>query len=102
MSFVERIVEGVKERRARRLRRCYRACFLDEQGNVTEEAERVLADLREHAQLFSSGVKRDGQGCIDKDALLRIEGRRELVLRIISSLEVDPLAVGKMVEVDNA
>lgn len=102
MRLVEKIVEGVKERRARELRRCYRACFLDQNGIVTHEAAKVIADLRERSELFGSAIRRDAQGKLDLEALLRAEARRELVLRILSCLDLDPLEIGKFTEVDNA
>lgn len=102
MSLVERIVDKGKALFGRKLSRCYKACFCGEDGKLTEDGERVLADLRTQAMLFDSAIRRDGAGAIDKDLLLKMEARRELVLRIINLLELDPLAVGKLVEVDHA
>jgi hypothetical protein len=101
-QFVERAVETIKRRREIKLARCYRGCFLDPAGALTIEGARVLADLRTAAKLFHSGIRRDGRGVIDRDELLRLEGRREIVLRMINLLDLDPLLVGKLAEVDDA
>lgn len=100
-SRLGKMVERLKFKRHAELARCAKACFLDENGKPTLEGERILADLRKHSGLFASAVKRDRNGAIDKDELLRIEGRRELVLRLINLLELDPLEVARFVEVDN-
>lgn len=99
-KLVEIAVDRIKRKREAELRRCYRACFLDENGNVTLEAQKVFADLRELSGLFGSAIKRDGAGRIDLELLLQQEARRGLVLRILSCLDLDPLLIGKFTEVD--
>lgn len=100
-QLLDRAVESLRRRRERKLARCIRACFLDDLGALTEEGGFVLADLRTHAKLFQSGIRRDPRGVLDRDELLRMEGRRELVLRMINLLDLDPLLIGKLVEVDD-
>jgi hypothetical protein len=99
-ALLNRAVALIKERRNRKLQRCYRACFCDAEGKLTAEGAHILADLRERARLFSSASRRGGD--IDKDQLLEIEGRRQIVLRVINALELDPLGVARLMEVDDA
>jgi hypothetical protein len=101
-ALLDRALKIGKERRGRKLQRCVKACFCDDNGKLTFEGERVLADLRERSKLFGSAVRRDGRGVIDRDDLLRIEGRREIVLRLLNLLELDPLGVARLMEVDDA
>ena len=102
MSLVERVADKLKLIRARKLSRCAKACFMDKDGALTLEGERLLADLRTHSGLFETIIRRDGSGAIDKDQLLRMEGRRELVLRLLNLLELDPLGIARLREVDDA
>jgi hypothetical protein len=99
-KLLARAVALAKERRGRKLQRCYRACFCDAEGKLTVEGANVLADLREQSRLFASASRRGGD--IDKDQLLEIEGRRQIVLRVINALELDPLGVARLMEVDDA
>jgi hypothetical protein len=100
-SALERAVELIQWRRDTELSRCVKALFLEEDGTVKTEGQRVLAELRRHSKLFNSSITRDRQGRIDGDEMLRLEGRREIVLRLINLLELDPLRVARFVEVDN-
>lgn len=99
-KLLDRALSLAKARRARKLQRAYKACFCDAEGKLTLEGSNVLADLREQARLFASASRRGGT--IDKDLLLEIEGRRQIVLRLINVLELDPLGVARLMEVDNA
>jgi hypothetical protein len=100
--LLERAVESLRARRDRELSRCAKACFLDKDGKTpTLEGQRLLADLRNNAVLFGSAIKRDRMGAIDRDELLRTEARREIVLRLINLLELDPMEVARFVEVDD-
>jgi hypothetical protein len=98
--LLARAVALAKERRGRKLQRSYKACFCDADGKLTAEGSHVLADLRQQARLFASASRRGGE--IDKDQLLEIEGRRQIVLRVINALELDPLGVARLMEVDDA
>jgi hypothetical protein len=101
-SRLKRMVESLRWRRNALLARCAKACFMGEDGKTpTEEGERILAEIRKHANLFVSGIKRDRNGSIDKDELIRIEGRREIALWLFNLLELDPREVARFVEVDN-
>lgn len=100
--LIARAVATLADRRGRKLQRCYQACFCDAEGKLTHEGERVLADLRNQAKLFASGVRRTAAGAIDKDNLLELEGRRQIVLRVLNALELDPIGIARLVEVDDA
>lgn len=96
------MVASARAIRDANLSRCVKACFTDPKtGIVTLEAERVFADLRRQAKLFNSSIVRTRSGEIDRDEMLRIEARREIVLRLINLLELDPASVAQFVEVDN-
>lgn len=101
-TLLARAVSTLKERRGRKLQRCYKACFCDAEGKLTHDGERVLADLREQSKLFASGVRRTAAGVVDKDNLLELEGRRQIVLRVLNALELDPIGIARLVEVDDA
>lgn len=101
---IEDKVRSILRRKAVELARCVKACFLDEEGKATLEASRVIADLRKFARLGSHkdhAFLRDLRGAIDPLSMARIEGRREVVNRLIDFLELDPLEVRAFVEVDN-
>lgn len=100
-KLLELAKNTIKDRRARKLQRCVKSCFCDENGKLTYEGEKVLADLRTLAGLFSNGVRRNSAGAIDKDLLLELEGRRQVVLRLLNLLELDPLGIAHLTEVDD-
>lgn len=99
--------ERVKRKDTRILLRtstCFKACFLDEDGDPTFEGERVLADLRNFARESYSGRNshsflRDLNGKIDPISMARIEGRREMFRRMCNFLSLDPSEVQHFVEV---
>jgi hypothetical protein len=100
-ELINRAVDGLRARRDRELMRCAKALFLEEDGTVKLEGQRLLADLQKSARLFGSAFTRDRNGQIDDKQLLRMEGRREIVLRLINLLELGPREVAQFVEVDN-
>jgi hypothetical protein len=100
--LLERAVESLRARRDRELSRCAKACFLDKDGKTpTLEGERLLADLRKQC----GAVRIERSSAIawgDRPRrMLRIEARREIVLRLINLLELDPMEVARFVEVDD-
>lgn len=102
-KLLERAVDMSKKRRAAKLQRCAKACFCGSDGKLTYEGAKVLADLREISGLFSNNVRRlSSSGAIDKDLLLELEGRRQVVLRLLNLLELDPLGIAHLTEVDDA
>lgn len=103
-----RIAERVKSTKRRILittSRCFKACFMGEDGRATYEGERAIADLRAFARMGHGpndhAFLRDLSGKIDPISMARIEGRRETVSRIVRFLELDPATVQQFVEVDN-
>jgi hypothetical protein len=101
-SALAKMIARISAIRDAELSRCVKACMTEPKtGIVTPEAERVIADMRKNAKLFSSSITRDRSGKIDQEEMLRMEGRREIVLRFINLLELDPSEVAQFVEVDN-
>lgn len=102
-GLVARMVESLKARRDRALSRCAKACFCDDTtGELTLEGQTLLADLRNQSKLFGTSIRRDRTGAIDQAEMLRFEGRREIVLRLINLLELGPMSAAQLVEVDDA
>lgn len=85
--------------------RCFKACFLTEDGKPSYEGERALADLRNFARMAGGPddhlFLRDLEGRIDPISMARIEGRREVVSRIGRFLNLDPATVQTFVEVES-
>ena len=79
--------------------RCFKGCFLGEDGETTLEGNRVLADLRRFAMLGRHSFIRDAEGRLDPLSMARIEGRREVVNRILDHLRLDEQAIQNLVEV---
>jgi hypothetical protein len=101
---VSRQLEGLLRRHARELGRCVKACLVGEDGKPTLEGATVLADLRKFAKLRShkdTAFLRDLTGRTDPLAMARIEGRREVVNRLLDFMELDPDAARALVEVDS-
>jgi DNA-directed RNA polymerase subunit F len=97
-------VRSLLKSRAIELGRCVKACYTAESGELTLEGRSVLADLRKFAKLGShkeNAFLRDLTGALDPLAMARIEGRREVVNRLIDFLELDPSEARAIVEVDN-
>lgn len=112
MSLREKAVEAANniiKRRTVLLCRSAKACFLDsETARVpTEEGRRVIADLRRFAYLDRRGghtphsFLRDLGGRIDPLSMARIEGRREVVNRLLDFVELDPEQIRQIAEVDD-
>ncbi len=95
------LVEILQGRKAIELARCVKACFLDGEGGATLEGQRVIADIRKFAKMDEHSFLRDLTGKIDPISMARIEGRREIALRLINLLELDPAAIRRFVEVDD-
>ena len=74
----------------------YKAVFVGENGQITVQGERVLADIRDFCHVSAPTI-------FDPDALVmaRREGRREAGLRIIRMLGLDEDQVQKLMEVDD-
>lgn len=98
-------VKSIKRRILISTARCFKACFMGEDGRASYEGERAIADLRAFARMGHGpndhAFLRDLEGRIDPISMARIEGRRETVNRIVRFLELDPSTVQQFVEVDN-
>jgi hypothetical protein len=95
-------VEDLRARRNRELARSARACFCDPvTGEISRDGKRLLADLARAAKLGGTAVTRDNSGRVDPLALAVVEGRRELLNRLINLLGVEPASVPQIAEVDD-
>lgn len=105
LERAKKLADSAKRRILLNTSRCAKACFLDAAGKATFEGERVLADLRSFARMGHGAndhaFLRDLSGKIDPVSMARIEGRREVVSRLVRFLKLDPAAVQDFVEVDD-
>src|SRR5712671_5806501 len=77
----------------------YRGCFMDDKGHLSRAGEIVLTDLRRFCRGNSSTVAISPvMKTIDPLAMAMAEGRREVWLRIIETLNLDEHAVAKLKE----
>ena len=98
---VKQAAESIMRRRLISLSRCAKACFMVEEAGKLEptlEGRRLLADLRSFAKADQHSFLRDLQGRIDPIGMARIEGRREVVQRLVRLLNLDPSQVSSLVE----
>lgn len=86
LNIAQRMVNA---RRARH----YRALFMDEDGDLSIHGQKVLADLGRFCRANSSTFHPDAR----THALL--EGRREVILRLLSFLKIDSATIAQFVEV---
>lgn len=95
-------LQTAKARREARLSQAAKALYFEDDGKTLKpEARLLLADNLKTSELFGSAIKRDRDGRIMPEDVIRFEGRREIVLRLINLLELGPLEVARLVEVDN-
>lgn len=92
-ALTERVVEDM--RRAWNARRAmhFRACFNGEDGKLSIHGEKMLADLNRFC--------RGNASAFDPDPRIHalLEGRREVLLRILAFLNVDSAELARFVEV---
>lgn len=84
--------------------RCYKRVFYDETAErVSLDGEHVLADLRKFARIGEATfpVAIDGHMRMDPIKLARMEGRREVVWRILGHINLDEAAIQTFVEVSD-
>jgi hypothetical protein len=86
LDVARRIANAVRARH-------YRALFLDEDGEVSIHGRKVLADLNRFCRGNASTFHADPR----THALL--EGRREVLLRLLTLLKIDSATIAKYVEV---
>lgn len=87
---------GILIRRAR----AWKALCFDKEGALKPEAKRALSDIAKFSRARRSTFTRDLQGRADPIASARLEGRREVFLRIANYLGLDEGSVQKLVEID--
>lgn len=94
-EFVEQLVDAIRTRLNARRAWHYRACFNGEDGQLTLHGEKMLADLNRFC--------RGNQSTFDADARVHahLEGRREVLLRILTFLNVDSVELTRLVEVQD-
>lgn len=86
-------VKNVLRQRAVVVSRHYKRLFAPD-GELSRDAEIVIADLREFTKLHESGFSTDPL------VMARNAGRREVAQRIVFFLGLDEAAVNRMMEVD--
>jgi hypothetical protein len=80
----------------------YRRTFLDASGNISRDAEIVLADLRKFCRGNSTTVIVSPiSKTIDPMAMAMAEGRREVWLRLLAHLHIDEKQVFNLEEANN-
>lgn len=80
-------------------RMAYRRCFLDGDGNLTRDAEVVIADLARFCRLHrSTSIVSMTTRQTDVPASFQAEGRREVILRILGHLHVDDADLVRITE----
>lgn len=82
-QITERILARLRRRKA------YKACFLDDDGNLTPEARLVMADLAHFCRVYrSTVVVSPVTRSVDTHASMLAEGRREVFNRMFSILRI--------------
>ncbi|MCE4544601.1 MULTISPECIES: hypothetical protein [unclassified Caballeronia] len=80
--------------------RAYKACFLDENGELTESGRVVLADLAKFCRAHKSSVHISPiNRTVDPYATVHTEGRREVYLQILTLLRVSEDQIFEMARV---
>jgi hypothetical protein len=80
----------------------YRAVFFDASGNVSPNAEIVLADLKKFCRAQSTTVTVSPiSKNIDPLAMAMAEGRREVWMRLMAHLHIDEKQVFNLEEPNN-
>lgn len=87
MSIVDPIIEIMHP--LLRKKRAYRRLFAGWNDRSKSDARRVLADLKNFADLPDSPLRKTIYGLSDPIESARFAGRQETVLRIVAMLEID-------------
>ena len=72
-------------------RMAYRACFMGEDGKLSQNGEIVMADLMKFCRSTKSTAQLTANGTIDPYATHLAEGRREVLIRIQSQLGISDM-----------
>jgi len=93
---------AVKDKLFRR-RTSYRHVFMSQQGGLSPAGKTVLADLTKFCRgLTSTTVVSQVSGMVDPYASGLAEGRREVWLRIMKELGLDPIEIMQTVRDEDA
>lgn len=80
-------------------RQAYRRIFLGDDGKLTNDAEAVLYDLARFCRLHrSTTIVSSVSRQTDVPASFQAEGRREVIMRILSHLHVDDADLFRLTE----
>ena len=86
-----------------RRRMSYRQLFLDQKGQLNQAGRIVLADLTKFCRgMTSTTVVSQVSGMVDPHATGLAEGRREVWLKIMKELGVNPMQVMEAMREDDA
>jgi hypothetical protein len=102
VTVTTKIVEVLERKLGLFRARAYKRCFQDETGeHISLDGQRVLADLRRFARIGQASfpVAVDGNMRMDPIKLARMEGRREVVWRMLEHINLDEAAIQTFMEV---
>lgn len=83
-----------------RRREAYRRLFLSDRGDITPDAEIVLADLKRFCNATKASIRLADNGMVDPYAMAVAEGRREVWNRLNSYLFVNEQVVHNLTETE--
>jgi hypothetical protein len=102
LQTARNVASAVKNKLFRR-RQSYRHVFMTESGSMSPAGRVVLADLTKFCRgLTSTTVVSQVSGMVDPYASGLAEGRREVWLRIMKELGLDPMEVMQAVRDEDA
>jgi len=82
-----------------RRRSIYRAVFMDEDGEITEDGAAVLGDLGRYARAYASTTAVSPvMRTVDTHATMLAEGRREVFNRIVKSINLTESQIYALME----
>ena len=79
-------------------RKAYRACFMGEDGKLSQEGELIMNDLMRFCRSTKSTAHMSLNGTICPYATHLTEGRREVLIRIQSMLGVSDLDLRELAQ----
>lgn len=88
-AMIDRASQFIRNKIMRR-RMSYKHLFLGDRGDLSPAGRVVLADLAKFCRGFTSTTVVGQSGAVDTHASFLAEGRREVFLRILKELNLDP------------
>ncbi len=102
LSTAQEVARAMADKVFRR-RTCYRAVFLTDRGELSPAGRVVIADLMKFCRgMTSTTVVSPTSGMVDPHASALAEGRREVLLRLLKELSVEPLEAMRIVREEDA